>query len=58
MKVLFIGAHQDDNEIDRGGLAIRLLNKGHTIKFLSMCNGCGGHHIMTPEETTATRAKE
>lgn len=58
MKVLMIGAHQDDNEFRCGGLASRLVKKGHEVTFLSMCNGCGGHHIMTPEETTAKRAKE
>lgn len=58
MKILMIGAHQDDNEFGRGGLASLLIKRGHTVQFLSMCNGCGGHHIMGPEETTRTRAKE
>ena len=58
MKVLMIGAHQDDNEFRCGGIAYKLVQKGHEVRFLSMCNGCGGHHIMTPAETTATRAKE
>jgi LmbE family N-acetylglucosaminyl deacetylase len=31
---------------------------GYEVRFLSLCNGCGGHHIMTPAETTARRAKE
>ena len=58
MKILMIGAHQDDNEFGRGGLASLYVKAGHDVKFLSMCNGSGGHHILTPEETTATRAKE
>lgn len=58
MKILMIGAHQDDNEFRCGGLAHKLVKKGHEVKFLSMCNGCGGHHIMSPQETTAKRAKE
>ena len=58
MKVLMIGAHQDDNEFHCGGLAHKLVRLGHEVRFLSMCNGCGGHHIMTPQETTARRAKE
>ena len=58
MRVLMIGAHQDDCEFCCGGFASKLVKNGHTVKFLSMCNGSGGHHIMTPEETTATRAKE
>ena len=58
MKILMIGAHQDDNEFCCGGLAHKYVKAGHTVKFLSMCNGNGGHHIMTPEETSAKRAKE
>ena len=58
MKLLMIGAHQDDNEFRCGGITYRLKQLGHEVRFLSLCNGCGGHHIMTPEETTARRAGE
>lgn len=58
MKVLMIGAHQDDNEFECGGLAAKLIKNGHTVQFLSMCNGCGGHHILGPKEISARRAKE
>lgn len=58
MKILAIGAHQDDNEFRVGGLAHKYVKMGHEVRFLSLCNGCGGHHIMTPEETSARRAKE
>ena len=58
MKILAIGAHQDDNEFRIGGLAQKYVKAGHDVRFLSMCNGCGGHHIMTPEETKARRAGE
>ena len=58
MKILMIGAHQDDNEFRCGGIAHKYVKAGHTVKFLSMCNGNGGHHIMTPKETSERRAKE
>lgn len=58
MKILMIGAHQDDNEFRCGGLASKYVKLGYEVKFLSMCNGCGGHHIMSPQETVATRARE
>ncbi len=58
MKILMIGAHQDDNEFRCGGLAHKYVQMGYEVRFLSLCNGCGGHHIMTPAETTARRAKE
>ena len=58
MKILFIGAHQDDNEFRCGGIAYKYVQMGHEVRFLSACNGCGGHHIMSPEETTKRRAGE
>lgn len=58
MKILMIGAHQDDNEFMGGALASRYAKMGYEVQFLSMCNGCGGHHILTPEETTMQRATE
>ncbi|MBR5247518.1 MAG: PIG-L family deacetylase [Lachnospiraceae bacterium] len=58
MKILMIGAHQDDNEFCCGGLAHKYVKMGYEVRFLSMCNGGGGHHIMTYEETVARRAKE
>lgn len=58
MKILMIGAHQDDNEFMCGGLTSKLVKKGHEVRFLSMCNGCGGHHILGPKEISARRAKE
>ena len=58
MRILMIGAHQDDVEFRGSGLAAKYRRLGHDVRILSMTNGCGGHHIMTPAETTATRAKE
>ena len=58
MRVLMIGAHQDDNEFVSGGLASKLIKNGHVVRFLSMCNGCGGHHILGPKEISERRAKE
>lgn len=53
-----IGAHQDDNEFLCGGITAKLVAKGHVVRYLSLCNGNGGHHIMTPEETSKRRAGE
>ena len=58
MNILMIGAHQDDNEFRCGALAYKYVQLGHKVKFLSMCNGNGGHHIMTPAETSARRYGE
>ena len=58
MKILMIGAHQDDNEFRCGAIAHKYVKLGHEVKFLSMCNGNGGHHKMTPEETSKSRYGE
>ncbi len=58
MKILMIGAHQDDNEFRCGGLAHKYVGMGYDVRFLSLCNGSGGHHILSPEETTRARAAE
>lgn len=58
MKLLFIGAHQDDCEICFGGLALKALRLGHEVRFLSLTDGRGGHHLLSPEETIARRAEE
>ena len=58
MKILMIGAHQDDNEFRCGGLAHKYVKLGYDVRFLSLCNGSGGHHILSPKETTRVRAGE
>lgn len=42
-RYLFFGAHPDDAEEVIGGTAVKLAGKGHTVKFVSMCNGNCGH---------------
>ena len=58
LKILMIGAHLDDNDFCGGGTALKYLQAGHSVRFLSMCNGCGGHHVHTPEEIAARRYDE
>lgn len=58
LKILMIGAHLDDNDFCGGGTALKYLQAGHSVRFLSMCNGNGGHHVNTPEEIAARRYNE
>lgn len=58
MKILMIGAHPDDNDFRSGGIALKYKEAGHTVRFLSVCNGCNGHHILSPEETRQRRLGE
>ena len=51
LRVLMIGAHLDDNDFCGGGTALKYLQLGHKVRFLSVCNGSGGHHVMSPAET-------
>ena len=58
MKILAIGAHQDDNEFRVGGMTVKWVKAGYEVRYLSLTNGCGGHHLLSKEETVAARAKE
>lgn len=44
LRVLMIGAHPDDCEIDTGGLAVKYRARGDVVKFVSATNGDAGHH--------------
>ncbi|MBQ3134605.1 MAG: PIG-L family deacetylase [Oscillospiraceae bacterium] len=58
LRVLMIGAHPDDCDISCGGTALKYIAAGHTVKFLSLCNGDRGHHEMSPEEIRVRRRGE
>ena len=58
MRVLLVGAHPDDLEFRAAGLAMKFRKMGAEVKFLVLCNGSKGHHILSMEETVRTRAKE
>ena len=58
MKILMIGAHPDDCDYYGSGLAAKYVRAGHTVKFLSICNGCGGHHEMDPNAIAGRRFYE
>jgi len=57
-RFLMIGAHPDDMELRCGGLAQRLIENGHRVRFLSMTDGGAGHHVMDRESLILRRAKE
>lgn len=55
MNILMIGAHPDDCDLRCSGLASKYAKDGNRVKFLSMCDGSGGHHIMNRNEIAARR---
>ena len=47
-RVMVIGAHPDDADIVCGCLALKLIARGAKVRFVSVTNGCMGHHRDTP----------
>ncbi|HEY5510075.1 MAG TPA: PIG-L family deacetylase [Prolixibacteraceae bacterium] len=43
LRIIMIGAHPDDCDLDGGGTAILFASLGHKVKFLSVTNGDAGH---------------
>jgi LmbE family N-acetylglucosaminyl deacetylase len=58
MRFIVIGAHPDDCEYRFAGTAIKLVKDGHAIKFVSMSNGDGGHHLQGGATLTKRREAE
>ncbi|MGQ7870396.1 PIG-L deacetylase family protein [Sunxiuqinia sp. sy24] len=44
IKLVVIGAHPDDCDIDAGGTAIQFARMGHQVLFVSLTNGDAGHY--------------
>ena len=58
LRILMLGAHHDDNDLLGGGTALKYLQAGHRVRFLSMTNGCAGHHVDKPDVLAARRRTE
>lgn len=58
MNILMIGAHPDDCEFRCSGLAAKYVKDGHRVRFLSMCDGSGGHQTLNRAEIAARRWQE
>ncbi|MBW7892684.1 MAG: PIG-L family deacetylase [Chitinophagaceae bacterium] len=43
LRLIVIGAHPDDCDLDAGGTAIIFASMGHAVKFVSVTNGDAGH---------------
>ena len=58
MRVICIGAHPDDCEIEFGGTAAKLAARGDAVKFVSVTNGEAGHHLYPGPKLVAIRQCE
>lgn len=57
-RVMVIGAHPDDADITCGGTAVKLIERGFKVKFVSITDGRMGHHRLSPDETAKMRRAE
>lgn len=58
VRVLCIGAHPDDCELEFGGTAAKMAARGDAVKFVSVTNGEAGHHLYPGSELVARRRGE
>ncbi|ULL14979.1 PIG-L family deacetylase [Paenibacillus sp. H1-7] len=58
LRIIVIGAHPDEPDIYAGGTAALFAELGHKVKFLSLTDGCGGHHEMAADELVRRRTLE
>lgn len=58
LRIIVIGAHPDDCDLDVGGTAILFSKMGHAVKFLSVTNGDAGHQVMKGKELAKRRLAE
>ena len=57
-RIMVIGAHPDDCELKAGGTALKWVDHGHTVKFVSATNGDTGHHTMGGGQLAKVRRSE
>jgi LmbE family N-acetylglucosaminyl deacetylase len=58
VRVICIGAHPDDCEIEFGGTAAKMAEQGDAVKFVSVTNGEAGRHLHPGEELAKIRRAE
>ena len=58
LNIMAVGAHPDDCDICFGGAALKFKIQGHKVMFLSMTNGCSGHHLTPGPALTSRRYVE
>lgn len=58
MRVLAVGCHPDDLEINAFGTLARCVQRGDDVFICGVANGSGGSMVLSPEESAAVRLKE
>lgn len=57
-RIIMIGAHPDDCDLDGGGTAILFAKMGYAVKFVAVTNGDAGHQTMKGKELAKRRFAE
>ena len=57
-RIIIIGAHPDDCDMDAGGTAALFAQMGYAVKFLSVTNGDAGHQTLKGEALARRRYAE
>ena len=58
IRILYIVAHPDDGEVYGGGTAALWSQAGHAVKFISVTDGCAGHHQLSGAALVDRRSQE
>ena len=58
MRILAVGCHPDDLEINAFGTLARCVQRGDDVFICGVTNGCCGSMVLTAEESAALRHKE
>ena len=58
LRIMVIGAHPDDPDLNFGGTAARFAKMGARVRFVTVCNGSRGHREMSEEALAARRFGE
>ncbi len=58
LRIIMIGGHPDDCELQGGGTAILYQKMGHAVKFLAVTNGDAGHQEMDRPAIASRRLAE
>jgi LmbE family N-acetylglucosaminyl deacetylase len=57
-RILALGAHPDDCDVQAGGCAVLWAQAGCSVRFVSVTNGDAGHHEMAGQELVDRRTAE
>lgn len=58
LRILVVGAHPDDPDLNFGGTAVKFARAGAHVRFLSICNGSKGHRVLSETDLAARRFGE